>query len=101
MGDWYSIGVFAGLGVALGVAAAGVLGGRRFALAAAFAAAVSGIALGMMAALCVLLIPRFGAIGAAVSLVATRAVAAAVIVQMARTCVRSSNPQGVTGRSVD
>ena len=47
MGDWYSIGVFAGLGVALGVAAAGVLGGRRFALAAPFAAAVIGIALGI------------------------------------------------------
>ena len=35
MGDWYSIGVFAGLGVALGVAAAAVFGGRRFALARA------------------------------------------------------------------
>jgi hypothetical protein len=47
MGDWYSIGVFAGLGVALGVAAAGVFGGRRFALAAPFVAAVIGIALGI------------------------------------------------------
>jgi len=45
MGDWYSIGVFAGLGVALGVAAAGVLGGRRVALAAPFLAAVVGVAL--------------------------------------------------------
>ena len=47
MGDWYSIGLFAGLGVALGVAAAGVLGGRRFALAAPFLAAVVGVALGI------------------------------------------------------
>jgi hypothetical protein len=47
MGDWYSIGVFAGLGVALGVAAAGVLGGRRFALAAPFLAGVIGVALGI------------------------------------------------------
>jgi hypothetical protein len=47
MGDWYSIGVSAGLGVALGVAAAGVFGGRRFALAAPFVAAVIGIALGI------------------------------------------------------
>jgi hypothetical protein len=47
MGDWYSIGVFAGLGVALGVAAAGVLGGRRFALAAPFLAAAVGVALGI------------------------------------------------------
>lgn len=47
MGDWYSIGLFAGLGVALGVAAAGVLGGRRFALAAPFLAAVIGVVLGI------------------------------------------------------
>jgi len=47
MGDWYSIGVFAGLGVALGVAAAGVFGGRRLALAAPFVAAAIGVALGM------------------------------------------------------
>jgi hypothetical protein len=47
MGDWYSIGVFAGLGVALGVAAAGVFGGRRLALAAPFVAAVIGVALGI------------------------------------------------------
>jgi hypothetical protein len=47
MGDWYSIGAFAGLGVALGVAAAGVLGGRRLALAAPFVAAVIGVALGI------------------------------------------------------
>jgi hypothetical protein len=47
MGDWYSIGVFAGLGVALGVASAGFLGGRRLALAAPFLAAVIGVALGI------------------------------------------------------
>jgi len=47
MGGWYSIGVFAGLGVALGVAAAGGLGGRRFALAAPFLAAAIGVALGI------------------------------------------------------
>jgi hypothetical protein len=47
MGDWYSIGVFAGLGVAIGVASAGVFGGRRLALAAPFLAAVIGVALGI------------------------------------------------------
>jgi hypothetical protein len=48
MGDWYSIGVFAGLGVALGIAAAGALGGRRYALAAPFLAAAVGVALGIV-----------------------------------------------------
>ena len=48
MGDWYSIGVFAGLGVALGIAAAGALGGRRFALVAPFLAAAIGVALGIV-----------------------------------------------------
>ena len=48
MGDWYSIGVFAGLGVALGVAAAGVFGGRRFAWAAPLLAAVAGVVLGIV-----------------------------------------------------
>jgi hypothetical protein len=48
MGDWYSIGVFAGLGVALGVAGAGVFGGRRYALAAPVLAAVLGVALGIV-----------------------------------------------------
>jgi hypothetical protein len=47
MGPWYSIGVFAGLGVALGVAGAGALGGRRFALAGPFLAAAIGVALGI------------------------------------------------------
>jgi hypothetical protein len=45
MGGWYWIGVFAGLGVALGVAAAAVLGGRRYALAAPGLAAVVGFVL--------------------------------------------------------
>jgi hypothetical protein len=48
MGDWYSIGVFAGLGVALGIAAAGAFGGRRYALAAPFLAAAVGVALGIV-----------------------------------------------------
>jgi hypothetical protein len=47
MGDWYSVGVFAGLGVALGIVAAGALGGRRLALVAPFLAAAVGIALGI------------------------------------------------------
>jgi hypothetical protein len=47
MGDWYTIGLFAGLGVALGVAAAGVFGGRRYALAGPLLAAVIGVALGI------------------------------------------------------
>ena len=48
MGAWYSIGVFAGLGVALGIAAAGAFGGRRYWLAAPFLAAVAGVALGIV-----------------------------------------------------
>jgi len=48
MGDWYSIGVFAGLGVALGIAAAGAFGGRRVALVAPFLAAAVGFALGIV-----------------------------------------------------
>jgi hypothetical protein len=50
MGDWYSIGVFAGLGVALGIAAAGAFGGRRSWLAAPFLAAAVGVALGIFLA---------------------------------------------------
>jgi hypothetical protein len=48
MGDWYSIGVFVGLGVALGIAAAGAFGGRRLALVAPFLAAAVGVALGVV-----------------------------------------------------
>src|SRR5262249_10219032 len=47
MGDWYSIGVFAGLGAALRVAAARVVGGRRSALAAPLVAGAIGVALGI------------------------------------------------------
>jgi hypothetical protein len=50
VGDWYSIGVFAGLGVALGIAAVGALGGRRVALVAPFLAAAVGVALGIVLA---------------------------------------------------
>ncbi len=50
MGDWYSIGVFAGFGVALGIATVGVLGGRRAALTAPLIAAAAGIALGIVLA---------------------------------------------------
>jgi hypothetical protein len=50
MGDWYSVGVFAGLGVAFGIAAAGVFGGRRLALLAPFLAAALGVALGIVLA---------------------------------------------------
>jgi hypothetical protein len=48
MGDWYSVGVFAGFGVAIGIVAVGGLGGRRLALAAPLIAAVAGIALGIV-----------------------------------------------------
>jgi hypothetical protein len=48
MGDWYSVGVFAGLGVALGIAAAAALAGRRVSLTAPFLAAAAGIALGVV-----------------------------------------------------
>ena len=48
MGDWYSVGVFAGLGVALGIVAAAVLAGRRMSLAAPFLGAAVGIVLGIV-----------------------------------------------------
>ncbi len=47
MGNWYWIGVFAGLGVALGIATAAALGGRRFGPLAPFLAAVTAVALGI------------------------------------------------------
>lgn len=47
MGNWYWIGVFAGLGAALGIAAAAGLAGRRWGLLAPFLAAVIAIALGV------------------------------------------------------
>ena len=47
MGSWYWIGVFAGLGTALGIAAAAGLAGRRWELLAPFLAATIAIALGI------------------------------------------------------
>jgi hypothetical protein len=47
MGNWYWIGVFAGLGVALGIAAAAGLAGRRWALLAPLLAAAIAVALGV------------------------------------------------------
>lgn len=49
MGAWYTIGLFAGLGVAVGVVAAGVLGGRRL-LACIVLGAAAGAALGIVLA---------------------------------------------------
>jgi hypothetical protein len=49
VGAWYTIGLFTGLGVALGVVLAGVLGGARAAAAAAVVvAAAGGAALGLL-----------------------------------------------------
>jgi hypothetical protein len=50
MADWYTVGLFAGLGVAVGIAAVGVLGGRRVALLAPLLAAAIGVALGIVLA---------------------------------------------------
>ena len=50
MTDWYTVGLFAGLGVALGIAVVGVLGGRRIALIAPLLAAGLGVALGVVLA---------------------------------------------------
>jgi hypothetical protein len=47
MADWYSVGVFAGLGVAVGIAVVGLLGGRRIRLLAPLFAAAIGVALGV------------------------------------------------------
>jgi len=47
MGNWYWVGVFAGLGVALGITAAAGLAGRRWGLVAPFLAAAIAIALGI------------------------------------------------------
>lgn len=48
MGGWYWIGVFAGFGIALGIAAAALFAGRRTSLLAPFLAAAIGIALGIV-----------------------------------------------------
>ena len=50
MGDWYSVGVFAGLGVALGIAVAGLIGDRRAAVAGPVLAAILGAAAGLVLA---------------------------------------------------
>lgn len=47
MAGWYSVGVFAGLGVAVGIAVVGLIGGRRIGLLAPLFAAALGVALGM------------------------------------------------------
>lgn len=47
MGNWYWVGVFAGLGVALGIATTAGLAGRRWGLVAPFLAAAIAIALGI------------------------------------------------------
>lgn len=48
MGSWYWVGVFAGLGVGLGLLAAAALGGTRAGLLAPFLAAGVGIVLGIV-----------------------------------------------------
>ena len=50
MTDWYTVGLFAGLGVALGIAVVGVFGGRRIVLLAPLLAAGLGVALGLVLA---------------------------------------------------
>ena len=50
MTDWYTVGLFAGLGVAVGIAVVGVIGGRRIASLAPLIAAVLGVALGLVLA---------------------------------------------------
>ncbi len=48
MGSWYWIGVFTGLGVALGIVAAAGLAGTRWSLLAPFLAAAVAVALGIV-----------------------------------------------------
>jgi hypothetical protein len=50
MADWYSVGVFAGLGVAVGIAVVGLVAGRRIGLLAPLIAAALGAALGLVLA---------------------------------------------------
>jgi hypothetical protein len=50
MGDWYSVGVFAGLGVAIGIAVAGLFGDRRAAVIGPVVAGVLGAVLGLVLA---------------------------------------------------
>ena len=50
MTDWYTVGLFAGLGVAVGIAVVGLLGGRRIAALGPLIGAVLGAALGLVLA---------------------------------------------------
>jgi hypothetical protein len=50
MTDWYTVGLFLGLGVAIGIAVVGLLGGRRIGPFAALLAAALGVALGLVLA---------------------------------------------------
>jgi hypothetical protein len=50
MTDWYTVGLFAGLGVAVGIAVVGIIGGRRIASLAPLIAAVLGVGLGLVLA---------------------------------------------------
>jgi hypothetical protein len=50
MTDWYTVGLFAGLGVAVGIAVVGFLGGRRGGSLAPVIGAVLGAALGLLLA---------------------------------------------------
>jgi hypothetical protein len=50
MTDWYTVGLFAGVGVAVGIAVVGVIGGRRIGPLAPLLAAVLGVALGLVLA---------------------------------------------------
>lgn len=47
MTDWYTVGLFAGLGVAVGIAVVGVIGGRRIEALAPLLGAALGVALGL------------------------------------------------------
>jgi hypothetical protein len=47
MTDWYTVGLFAGLGVAVGIAVVGLLGGRRIEALAPLVGAALGAALGL------------------------------------------------------
>jgi hypothetical protein len=50
MTDWYTVGLFAGLGVAAGIAVVALLGGRRIPLLAPLLAAAVGVGLGLVLA---------------------------------------------------
>jgi len=50
MTDWYTVGLFAGLGVAVGIAVVGLLGGRRVGSLAPVIGAVLGAGLGLLLA---------------------------------------------------